>query len=183
MAADRRAGPAASSDARRARLRLPRPWQRRTVPASTGSAGEVLYQERRHPIWFFARCWVWLLLLAVALPVTLRAEEPASQLVGGVFVLVGELAILLSLIDWTTTQVVIRRAGLQVVGYEGQLHAADLRITAPRIIQSRLGRTLGYAHLVTRRPGLRPKTSSQMFLPRPDDLRAAVAVATTAAGY
>jgi len=54
------------------------------------------------------------------------------------------------------------------------VQVADLRTTAPRIVQGRLGRALGYAHLVTRRPGIRPKTSSQMFLTRPDELRRAV---------
>jgi len=90
-------------------------------------------------------------------------------------VLVSQLAILLRLVDWATTVVVvIRPATLQVVGYEGQLQSADLRTNAPRIVQGRLARTLGYAHLVTRRPGIRPKSSSQMFLTRPDDLRRAV---------
>jgi hypothetical protein len=125
-------------------------------------------------VWFFSRSWLWLLLLAVALPTTLRAEGRASQLIGGVLVLVSQLAILLRLIDWATTLVVIRPGAVQVVGYEGQHHLADLRTTSPRIVQSRLGRALGYAHLVTRRPGIRPKTTSQMFLTRPDELRAAV---------
>ena len=143
----------------------------------------MLYRERHHPIWFFARSWVWLLLVRGRPADDLRAEGRAGQLVGGVLVLVSELAILLRLIDWTTTLVVIRPAGLQVVGYEGQLHTLDLRMAAPRIVQSGLGRALGYAHLVTRRPGVRPRTTSQMFLARPDELRAAVDAALSATSW
>ena len=165
---------------RRLGRRLPRPWARRATGFAAGQAGEVLYRERHHPIWFLARTWVWLLGFVVALPMTILAEGRAGQLVGGVLVLVSELGILLRLIDWTTTLVVIRPAGLQVVGYEGQLHTLDLRMASPRIVQSGLGRALGYAHLATRRPGVRPRTTSQMFLARPDELRAAVDAALSA---
>jgi len=165
---------------RRSGLHLPRPRAARAADA-TALSGDALYRERRHPLWFFARSWLWLLLLAVTLPITLRAEGRAAQLVGGVLVLVSQLAILLRLIDWATTLVVVSRpATLQIVGYEGQHHTADLRTTAPRIVQGRLGRALGYAHLVTRRPGIRPKTSSQMFLTRPDELRRALDAALRA---
>ena len=164
---------------RRRGSHLPRPWARRATGFAAGQAGEVLYRERHHPIWFLARSWVWLLGFVIALPMTVRAEAGRGQLVGGVLVLVSELGILLRLIDWTTTLVVIRPAGLQVVGYEG--NSTRWTCAWPRPASSRAGWVaLGYAHLAVRRPGVRPRTTSQMFLARPDELRAALDAALSA---
>jgi hypothetical protein len=133
----------------------------------------VLYRERRHPLWFFVRCWGWLLVLAGALPTAVIARARPVQIVAGVLVVLAELVMLARLIDWATTHVVITRTELRVVGYDGPVAQLDLRTTEPTIVQGAIGRRLGYAHVTARIRGIKIRASNQLFLSRPDRLRTA----------
>jgi hypothetical protein len=154
--------------------------RRRSAERSGGRRGQrhpsiegVLYRERRHPLWFFIRCWAWLLLLGGALPTAVMARDRPVQIVAGLLVVLAELVILARLIDWITTYIVITRTELQVVGYDGPVTQLNLLTTEPRIVQGAIGRRLGYAHVAARVRGIKIRASNQLFLSRPDRLRTA----------
>jgi hypothetical protein len=134
----------------------------------------ALYRERRHPLWFVIRSWAWLAVIAAAIPVVVVVDAPALQVVAGVVAVAAELIVLARILDWVTTYVVITPSLLRVVGYDGEISRIDLKVNRPRVVQSRTGRRFGYAHVAVRLFGIKIRSSNQLFLSRPDALRAAI---------